>query len=368
LNQEKAKLQEEILNKIKQNNYNGIVIAGTGIGKGRIMVEVIKTLKPKSILYTCDNKILRDVTFKKEMELWDAHEYIPLTTFECYQTTHKWENKEFDLLLMDEGDFAITPKYIKVLLQNKFKNVLLFTGTLDKDKRRIITKYYNVIHEVDIKEAEDRKVVNKANVVLVNYNLTALENAEYLSFNNQFKRILAKTSLNKHDKFILKIIQNKRRLFLQNLNSSREATRMLLHSIYVRNKTKILIFCGTTEQADKVCRYSFHEKNKELNNLQKFDDGIITVLSVVGKIDRGLNIKGVNNVIFESPTRSKTKTMQRSGRSRRLEVDDETTIYFMIPYFRTIRNELRPTVIMDYVLESGEDLNIEQAKSINIQI
>jgi hypothetical protein len=89
------------------------------------------------------------------MELWDAHEYIPLTTFECYQTTHKWENKEFDLLLMDEGDFAITPKYIKVLLQNKFKNVLLFTGTLDKDKRRIITKYYNVIHEVDIKEAEN---------------------------------------------------------------------------------------------------------------------------------------------------------------------------------------------------------------------
>jgi superfamily II DNA or RNA helicase len=239
---------------------------------------------------------------------------------------------------------------------------------MTEDKLRIVQSYVPVIHELKINEAEDRSVVNKINVTYVNYELTALENAEYLSFNEQFKKILVKTQLNKWDKMRLNGVQRRRKLFLQSLNSSKEATRCLIKKLYGDHSNKILIFCGTTEQADKVCKFSFHGKNESHNWLDKFNDNEVRVLSVVSKIDRGLNIDGVNNIIFESPTKSKTKTMQRSGRARRLGVDEITNCYFMIPYYRDRTNNLKPTVVMDYVLESAEDLDLANANILNIKI
>ena len=164
------------------------------------------------------------------------------------------------------------------------------------------------------------------------------------------------------------MIQGQRKLFLQSLNSCREATRQVMKRLYNDHNNKILIFCGTTEQADRVCKFSFHGKNEKLNFLEKFNNNEIRVLSVVSKIDRGLNIDSVNNIIFESPTKSKTKTMQRSGRARRLDVDMITNCFFMIPYYRDRINNLKPTVVMDYVLQSAEDLDLENAKILNIKI
>ena len=364
----KDKIQSEIKTSIRNNKYNGCILAGTGIGKGKIMVDIIKELKPLSILYICDNTILRDETFKNEVIKWGAEEFLDRIDMQCYQTTYKWKDKRYDLLLMDEADFGISPQYIKVLKNNTFTNKLLFTGTMTEDKLRIVKSYVPIIHELKITEAEQRSAVNKINVTYVNYELTALENARYLSFNEQFKKILNNQILTKYDKIRLKMIQGQRKLFLQSLNSCKEATRQLMKKLYNDHNNKILIFCGMTEQADKVCKFSFHGKNEKLNWLEKFNNNEIRVLSVVSKIDRGLNIDSVNNIIFESPTKSKTKTMQRSGRARRLDVDMVTNCFFMIPYYRDRINNLKPTVVMDYVLESAEDLDLANANILNIKV
>jgi len=368
MNQERLKIQNEILESVKQNNYNGCVIAPTGTGKAYIMVQIIKLLDPKTILYTCDNKILRDKTFREEVIKWGAEKYLDRMEMQCYQTTHKWKDKHFDLLLADEADFCVSPKYINLIKNNTFTNKVLFTGTLSDDKRRILKKYVPIVHEVEIAEVEDRKALNKANVIFVNYELTAIENARYLGFNESFKKILNKPEMGWMDKMRLKQIQQARSIFLKSLGSSKEATRTLLKRLYADHNNKILIFCGLTEQADSVCRWSYHGKNEGLEYLDKFNKGEIRVLSVVAKIDRGLNINGINTVIFEAPTRSKTKTMQQSGRSRRLGVDEVTNLYFMIPYYKDRRGVVRPTVVQDYVFESGQDLNLETAKIINISI
>lgn len=365
----KDKLKKEALEIIQKHNYNGVVIMPTGSGKGAIMIEIIKQLNPKTILYTCDNKLLRDETFKAEVIKWGAEEYLNRITMTCYQTAHRWKKKHFDLLLADEGDVMTSEKYINLLANNTFENILVFTGTLKEDRQKILEQFVPVIHTVSIKEAEEVGAVNKANIFFVNYQLTALENNKYLSFNRRFKEILNKENLTTHDKFKLKQIQLGRKLFLENLNSSKEATRYLLKKLYNNHNNKILIFCGSTEQADRVCRWSYHGKNENSDFLNKFNDGEIRVLSVVGKIDRGVNLKNrVNNVIWESPKRSKTRLMQQGGRARRLNEDDYTNMYFMIPYFRSSNGLIKPTVVLDYVLESGNELDLNNAKTIEIKI
>lgn len=364
---EKDKLQEEIIRIIEENNYNGAILSPTGTGKGRVMVEIIKKLNPNSILYTCDNKDLRDNTFRDEVIKWGGEEYLDRIEMQCYQTTYKWKDRYYDLLIGDEGDFSLTPAYKKLYLNNTFNNILIFSGTLSEDKENVLQKIVPIIYRSEIKEAEDRGVINKAKVNFVTYRLTTMEEEKYLNFNKRFKALIespdgaAKT-------FRLKSLQLQRKLFLQNLNSSREATRKLLKQLYNDHKNKILVFCGSTEQADRVCRWSYHGKNEGLNFLNQFKENLIRVLSVCSKIDRGTNIKGVNNVIFECPDRSKTRTNQRSGRSRRLNVDEVTNLYFMIPYYRTTLNQIKPTIVFDYVIEGAADLDLSNVNYINIDI
>lgn len=366
---ERDKIQQEILKIIEEHNYNGTVIAPTGLGKSFIMIEVIKRLKPKSILYGCDNRILRDKTFKAEVIKWGAEEYLDRIDMKCYQTIHKWKDKEYDLFLCDEGDASLSDKHKNVHFNNKFKHRLILSGTLSDDKRTLANKIAPIIYDGNVGEAEERGVVNKAKVTFVTYNLTTMEEEKYNGFNRRFATLLNGEMTN-HDKFKLKQIQLGRKLFLQNLNSGRLATRELVKQLYSNHDNKILIFCGSTEQADKICRWSYHGKNEGLEHLEKFNQDEIRVLSVVGKIDRGINVggKGVNIAVFEAPSRSKTKTMQQSGRTRRLHVDEVTNIYFMIPYYRNSRGQVKPTVVMDYVMESGADLDLNNVTYLNIKI
>ena len=362
-------IQGEVLDSIIKNGYNGVVLGATGIGKAKIMVDVLKLLKPETTLYGCDNTELRDKTFLDEMLKWDGEEYIDKVDRQCYQTIYKWKDKEYDLFLADEADFFITPKYFEVLKNNKFKHILLFTGTMTDEKRNIISNYLSIIHEVKIAEAEERGAVNKIKVYFVNYNLTAIENAQYLSFNEQFKKLLSgNRRLNNQEKFRLKVIQRQRNLFFRRLNSSHFATRELLKKLYNNHKNKILIFCGLTEEADRICRYSYHGKSTDPTLLEKFNNWEIRVLSVVDKIDRGVNLNEVNCIIFKSPSKSKTKIGQRSGRARRLQKDKISHCFFMIPYYKTRRGELKPTIIHDYVWTGASDLDLGNATILNINI
>lgn len=365
----KDRIQADVLREIERNNFNGCIILPTGSGKARIMVECIKRYNPKSVLYLCDNQDLRDTTFAKEVELWGGSSYSPVIDMQCYQTAYKWEGKEYDMILCDEADFAITPKYSLVFKNIKANKRLLFTGTMTPDKKSFVKTITPIIYEADIKEVEKHKVVNKARVTLVKFEMTAMESDKYRGYNKAFATLLGNsTNLTKAEKWRLKSLQLGRKLLLQSLKSSAVATRELMKILHATPTNKVLIFCGQTEQADRICKWSYHGKNEGENNLERFNNGDVRFLSVVSKIDRGINLNGVNCVIFESPTRSKTKTMQRSGRARRLAVDEVTDLYFMIPYYRTFSNDLKPSVVLDYVMESGEELDLDNAKHLHIQI
>lgn len=359
MNEERQKIQKQALEALKENNYNGGIILPTGVGKSWILIQALLALKKvKSILYCCDNKKLRDEDFPNELKKWGAEKYLDYMDKLCYQSAYKLKGKKYDIVLLDEGDYMLTPKYIRLLINNTFKHIIFVSATLEDLKRGLLEEYIPIVFEKKMNEIEGTGIVNEAKGYFVNYILSPEENRKYLAYNEAFSRNL---NVPHPKKGVIESIQRNRKMFLGNLDSSLHQARQLANHLYKKHPhNKIIIFCNFAEQADRVCKFSFHSKNEKDNlNLADFDEGKIRVLSVVGKIDRGINLKEVNHAIFESAGESKTKMTQKSGRLRRLEIDEHCELYFLIPFYKDRRGNVKPTIIQKWVIQSTSDLGIK---------
>jgi superfamily II DNA or RNA helicase len=353
LNDKKRAVQNEVIASFKKNNYDGFAEVPTGTGKAWILIQMLKTLKPKTCWYLCDSTDNRDITFIKELIKWGAEEWVNKIEFMCYQTACKLKNFKVDLLLADEADFSLTPKYSNVYKNNTFKHRILVSGTISAEKYSVLEKFnLPIVHKLEIDYAEKEGILNKANYYLVNYLLTNAENRKYLGYNRTFARLL-----NGHyNKKEIEMLQINRKHFLSGLESSVNVARKLMKHLYKQNKNnKILIFCGLSEQANKVCKYTYHSGTDSIH-FDMFDRGEIPAVAVVDKVNRGRNINGVNVIIFESPTKSSTKFFQRTGRGRRLDVNDMLNVYFLVPHFKDKFGKIKPTVVFNWIYKAAAKL------------
>lgn len=94
--------------------------------------------------------------------------------------------------------------------------------------------------------------------------------------------------------------------------------KKLVQEILIENKSnKVAVFTSRTEIADLISSHAYHAKKSDVQNkntFTKFNSGEIRELVLVDKINRGVNINGLNNLIFlhfnSSDTKIKTKTWQ----------------------------------------------------------
>jgi superfamily II DNA or RNA helicase len=360
---EKDKLQKQAFDAARKADFNGIILLPTGTGKGKIMIDIVKHLKPKNILYLCDTTLLRDKMIVDEFRQWGADAYLDVMDRVCYQTAYKWKNKHYDLILCDEFDASLTPKRRAIYNNITADNRIMVSATLDDDKRTMAKKIAPIIFEVTPAELGERKVLNKVDYYYVNYDLTPAENIRYLNYNKEFSGLLNQVQ-SSTVKAKLEWLQIQRKQFLSSLGSSVKVTKWILKNLEPR-KQKILIFCGLSEQADKICQHSYHSNSEDQGVLQQFDAGHILTLAVVNKVDRGLNIAGVRHIIHESTGRSKTRVTQRTGRGMRLDVEETLNVFFLIPHFIHPWHGKKETVVKQWIVDSTKDMNLTNVKTIN---
>ena len=357
INEARRKMQLDAVDAAQDANFNCFLILPTGLGKAWILIESLKRINPKGkVWYLCDSTENRDNSFPNELRKWGAEKWIPQVEFMCFQTAYKREGEEIEVGLIDEADYGLTPEYIKGIINNKFKYLILVSATLEREKRALAKSIVPIVFERNIKEIEDAKILNGARHHLVNFMLSKEENERYLDFNYRFGKLLSNE--NQRNQKQLEMLQIQRKHFLSSLNTSRNVCRRLLKELHAIPSNKILVFCGLSDQADAICKYSYHSKSEE-NYLPIFDKGDIRVLAVVGKIDRGVNINGVNNIVHEAPSKSPTKFTQKSGRGRRLAVDEILDMYYLIPYYRDNRGRVAPTIVKRWVYEATAKTNFE---------
>lgn len=366
MNEAKDIIQKEAVAALKKAGYNGLVILPTGLGKGKIMIDACLDIGSKKILYLCNTELARDTMFKDELRKWNCAYLLDHITFMCYQTACRRTDLVYDVLLGDEFDAALTPQYVKAITANTYKHKILVSATLEDAKKRKAVKIAPIVYEQKIREVIEAGALNKQKFYHVNYDLTPAENKKYLEYNTQFTYLL-NLPRSKGTEFKLNQLKIFRKQFLAKLGSSVKVAQWLLAKLDTP-KNKVLIFTGLSAQADLICPpYSFHSKNdaKGLIHLNNFNAGKINKIVVVNKVDRALNLVGVNNVMFVSTDSSKTKMIQRGGRGMRLHVDDTLNLWFLVPYYRTARGERKPTVVASWIAKGTVDNDTSNITVLN---
>lgn len=96
-------------------------------------------------------------------------------------------------------------------------------------------------------------------------------------------------------------------------------------------ENKTLVFTDYTEQADKICKHTYHSKNKNSkNNLEMFKSGEITKLASVQQLNEGVNIPNLKVGIIMHSYANEKKLPQKIGRLLRLNPNDTADIHILV--------------------------------------
>lgn len=375
----KDERQKEFVDKfLTLKNRRGTIIAATGMGKSKIALDILEAVHKDydEIMIVVNADRLRDVTWKQEFLIWKKHDLFKKVNLRNYQTVYKWNPSEVPLektfIVYDEIDFAIgTPEYSKVFENYKNHPSLGLTGYCAQAKRESLEKTLPVIVEYPFEQAVEDGVINNIRFhflkfdldknpkgIKVSYKKNGEDKHFYQSENDaydyadkkfrilqgEYEQALFDLSMGsitqktfQRVEMSWKMARNNRLKLLYNSIASANYAIKLQEAILNKSPdNKVIVFSKYTEQAEKINKNTYHSKNAPNKNdkmMHDFNEGNIRCLSVCSKIDRGDNIKGLNNLILESYTSSDTVIRQRAGRGSRLDPVETANIYILLPYF-----------------------------------
>lgn len=375
MNEIRNKIQDEFAQLfLKSNTLRHSMIVATGVGKSRIAILILNEIyKNYDVIYIFVNADrLRDYTWNQEIKQFGKSELQSKIKLVNYQTVYKWQHdlgKAF--IVADEIDFALsTPAYGTTFYTYKDVPMLGLTGYCAKSKRQELNKVCPVLVEYPYEKAVEDGVINAVNFTFVRFDLSKdnndikvefkkngkanvfyqSENSAYDYANEAFikawiayEEAFSDLALGKIDnkkfkniEFFMKMKRQARIDILYNGISSVKVVNDLKLNILSIPNNKVITFSKYTNQADKLSVYTYHSKNsKEVNesNISRFNSGEIRELATCSKIDRGENLKGLNNIILESYNSSDTIISQRRGRGNRLDPKEVTDFYVLLPYY-----------------------------------
>lgn len=388
----------------------GLVI-GTGVGKTKIAIDIVKGLlasesypdPSRKILILVPSERLRDNDWIKGLDKFGlSRENVVL---ECYQTAYKWVDTHWWAVIADEQDFSLTPEYSAFYLNNAKHFLIGMTGFVTDEKKELMMSLNPICFEYSTQDAQRDGILNPTKFYEVRFPVGHLktipvrfkkngverefrqsENAAYEYFHKNYSKALMEFRVNEKDRraaeLVIESLANKadkdaaewietkeklikatkasdaafgkmkkwagkRKTLIHTLESSAKVAKELIRVIHQQPGNKVLVFSALTEQADKICEHTYHSKNKDLNKIQLLSDGKINTCGVCQAVNRGVNLDEVNVLIKESYVGSETDFQQQHGRGVRLRPDQTMYFIVLVPYFWTRVNELNPKTLKE---------------------
>jgi superfamily II DNA or RNA helicase len=386
---QRDKLQERAGQIWLESNQMATIILGTGVGKSKLAIDIMSLLdlpKDAKILLLSNSESLRDDNWREDFIKWGKESLWKNVRSECYQTAYKWVNTEWDLIIADEIDFAMTPEYAKFFFNNKLKRVLGLTGTITPEKEaNFLNKIAPVIFQYSTQDAQKANILNQTQLVLVEFNLSRNKNDITVKYKKggkeksftqsendayEYADRLYNVSVGTLEKYRddinvtlgmdpdglrkmekaerdMKTFSRKRKEILYNSKAAQTVARTITNKVLECPNSKVLTFSQFTEQANQICKHTVHSNNDKKTNdkhLAWFKDGKIRDLGTCKSLNRGENIPDLNALLIESYDGSTTSFQQRHGRGVRLRPDQTMYLYVLLPYFlREVKDKDSPT-------------------------
>lgn len=380
----REQVQKEALEKFKKL-HKGTICLSTGTGKSKIAIDFIKETEDVHFVLITSPRTNLQENWKKELRKWGlidntitkkwrikGTERQVFIVIENIQTTYKWENEQFDLIIADEIHTMMTPEYSMLFEKTKYRYLLGLTATHDITSKNDKGLYYKMHCPIifEYYDSADDGLINKTKFFIVSHELDNFFNVtvkvgkitkqqgerafyEYLTerIKSGQKRMLLQGSENwfddarewfwngngtKEQKFAAMMYLNSikaRKDFLLNLSSSAMIAERIKNGLLNDNPdAKVLIFSELTAQADKITKNTVHSnKHKDINQklMDDFNAGRIRDLGSCRSLTLGLNLKGATHAIMESYIGSATQSKQKKGRLDRLATDDVAEMWII---------------------------------------
>lgn len=346
----------------------GVLIAGTGFGKTRVGLMIIKGILEKRP----DKRVLIVVPTITLKEQWTNLIDNWGFSLNCeIQVINTVITKEWlcDLLIIDEIHLIFADTFKQVFEKVKYKLILGLTATLERldGKHKLCEQYCPVFDNIPIVECMANGWVSlyKEYQVLIEvddintylqYNKEFVEHFEFFDFswekiqsclgpkgfkyryqlskemfpNDEDKRKRAMQSITYHATAFMRAVQA-RKAFINNHPKKLELCRKIIEA---RPDSKIITFSNSIAMAEKIGIGNVYSgkdsKKKGRITIEEFSSQTTGILNTIRKADAGLDIPGLSVAIIIGTDSSPIKAVQRLGRTIRFEEGKVAEIFNII--------------------------------------
>lgn len=320
-------MQRNALKELARYRAMGIsramIVCSAGSGKTYLSAFDALNFGPKKLLYivhessilkkameTYQNIFDNDITFglfNGENKDIDA-DFLFSTNVSMSQNLELFSKDEFDYIVIDECHHAVADSYKKIIEYFDCEFMLGLTATPERMDDQDVFELFdeNVPYELRLRDSIKNRLV-----VPFHYYGIRDQLIDYDLSKSKETKLINQICDDRHIEFIHEQIEKFRQ----------------------PGKLKALVFCRNRTHAMRVatalneeCNYktayltgkhTVGERLKAYEDLQKDEDGSLEILCTVDILNEGVDIPGVNLVVFLRPTESSTVFIQQLGRGLR---------------------------------------------------
>lgn len=297
-----------------------LVVAAAGSGKTYLAAFDALNFNPSRLLYI----VHEGTILKKSLETF-ADVFGNSVTYGIYNGEHKeldaqflfatnlsmskslelFAKDEFDYIIIDECHHATAETYKKIITYFEPEFLLGLTATPERMDNQDVFELFdqNVPYELRLRDA----IINDLVVPFKYYGIRD-QLVDYGLNKNEERRMIAQLASEDHAAFISAQIEAHR------------GEGKLKALAFCRNVTHARMMCDAMSEHYKTAYLTGHndvgERIRAYNDLQS-DDTDLEILFTVDILNEGVDIPGVNMVLFLRPTESSTVFIQQLGRGLR---------------------------------------------------
>ena len=329
----REEIQEEAL-KATEGRRRCSVVLGTGVGKtlvGLLHIEK-NTSELHNVLVVAPKKSIFQ-SWSDDAVKFGKQDLLKRITFSTYIGLPKRDPNEYDYIYLDECHSLLDSH--RVFLDVYKGGILGLTGTPPKhkssEKGMMVSQFCPVVYTFKADDAIDNGIINDYQIIVhelkldeaknyqVNMKTKSFVTSEKQNYNYWGNRI----EMGQGPAQMLRVMRMKA---MMEYPSKEKYTKQLMQSI----NTKCIVFANTQDQADRLCRFSYHSGNSNSEeNLISFKDGKIAKLSCVLQLNEGINIPELRQGIIMHAYGNERKASQRIGRLLRLNPQDKAIVHIL---------------------------------------
>jgi superfamily II DNA or RNA helicase len=325
-------VQAEAVESLLKKKRSGVAVS-MGVGKTLIGLKHMDGISPAKALVVAPKRSIFQ-SWKDEMVKHGMENLESSITFTTYISLPK-QTLDYDVVYLDECH-NLLPSHEQWL--DSFKGMIIgLTGTPPKFERstkgKLVKKFCPIDYEYFVDDAVSDGILNDYKIVVHMLQLGRAKNimagsktkkwptSELESYSYWCDRIDKAST--PHEMMMLRIQRMKA---MMGYPSKEVFAKKLFESI----QDKCILFANTQDQADKLCRHSYHSENPDSeDNLLKFKAGIINKLSAVLQLNEGVNIPELRQGIIMHAYGNERKSSQRIGRLLRLNPNETATVHIL---------------------------------------